>query len=151
MCCSGWQNENLHLRASTRLKEKEPSKLKDLTKKTVFIALILFITLAILTPVTAATNCTESTSLRKGYRCQVSNLAGVVVKSWWACDATYQCSEGTRHKYYCTQSQTSYNDYYYNSGIVDQVQDRNRVIQTCIDRGGSVMESRCRDPYLNWQ
>jgi len=94
--------------------------MKDLMKTQLFIIFCLLAALTSASSLMAATGCSESTGLRKGYYCQVKTASGEVVKNWWACDSTFLCLEGERHKYYCVDQDagTGYNQYYYNSGIV---------------------------------
>ncbi len=122
--------------------------MKGIIKRTEFIIFCFLIALTSATPILAETNCTENSGLRKGYFC--TNLTAT--KKWWASNATYTCSEGTRHKYYCIEEYIPQNyNYYFNSGIINEVWDRDRVIQKCKDRAGSVMESICRDSNINWR
>lgn len=97
-------------------------------------------------------NCNEQANLRRGYYCQVTNASGVEVMKWWACDATYLCNEGQRHKFYCVQNEpaSGYNNYYDNSGIVNETRDRNTMIQKCISMAGNLIQATCRSANLNW-
>lgn len=146
--------------------------MKDAIKKTAVTILVFLISLSSIPPIMAETDlpgpndpnlltasagtgtgCTEQTSLRRGWYCSIKNIAGVVMKKWWACDATYRCAEGTRHKFYCVQQEPaySYNNYYFNTGIVNDERDRTTVISKCIESAGNLMEVTCRNAYLNWE